>query len=58
MTDGPAYCIAQTYRGNRFEQPEFCETEVENPGDLCSVHDVEDRSDADYENYLESLRKE
>lgn len=58
MTDHPFYCTAQTYRGTRFEPPEFCETEVENPGDLCARHDEDDRSDADYDNYPESLRKE
>lgn len=58
MSDHPFYCIAQTHPGSRYEAPEFCETEVENPGDLCPAHDAEDRSDADYDNYLESLRKE
>lgn len=59
MTDDyPIYCSAQTYRATRFEPAEHCETEVETEGDLCADHDAEDRSDADYENYLESLRKE
>jgi hypothetical protein len=51
------YCPAQTYRGNRFEPDEYCETEVADYGDLCDRHEEEDRADADYENYLESLRK-
>ena len=58
MSEGPNYCTAQTHRGSRYEPPEFCEEEVENAGDLCARHDEDDRSDADYENYLESLRKE
>jgi hypothetical protein len=57
MTD-PIYCPAQTYAGSRFEPKEFCETEVEEYGDFCPAHDAEDRADADYDNYLESLRKE
>lgn len=58
MSDQPIYCPAQTFAGNRFEPSEYCETEVEDYGDFCSVHDAEDRSDADYDNYLESLRDE
>lgn len=58
MSDHPFYCPEQTYRGNRFEPPEFCETEVENPGDLCPVHEEDDRSDEAHDDYLESLRKE
>lgn len=58
MSDGPNYCTAQTFRGNRFEPPEFCETEVDQPGDLCPVHEEDDRSDEAYDAYLENLRKE
>jgi hypothetical protein len=36
---------------------EYCETEVDDYGQLCDRHDEDDRSDADYDNYLESLRK-
>lgn len=52
------YCTAQTYRATRDSPAEFCENEVPEEGDLCSEHDAEDRSDADYDDYLESLRKE
>lgn len=52
------YCSAQTYQQTRDNPAEHCETEVDHEGDLCIRHDEEDRSDADYENYLESLRKE
>lgn len=58
MTYHPAYCPAQTFRGTRFEPPEFCEEEVENGGDFCARHDEDDRADEAYDNYLESLRKE
>lgn len=59
MTDGPAYCTAQTYRRTRDNPAEYCETEVEQEGDYCERHDEDDRRmDADYEYYLESLRKE
>jgi hypothetical protein len=54
----PIYCPAQTYAGSRFEPKEYCENEVASEGDLCSEHDAEDRSDSDFENHLESLRKE
>lgn len=57
MTD-PIYCAAQTYRATRDNPAEYCETEVEDHGDLCARHDDDDRSDTDYDNYLESLRKE
>jgi hypothetical protein len=57
MTAEVIYCPAQTYRGNRFEPAEYCENEVSDYGDLCDRHDEDDRSDADYEDYLESLRK-
>ena len=56
--DHPLYCHAQTYAATRFSPAEFCENEVADYGDLCPTHDAEDRSDADYDNYLESLRKE
>lgn len=51
------YCPAQTYRANRDMPAEFCESEVSDYGQLCARHDEDDRSDANYENYLESLRK-
>ena len=51
------YCPAQTYRATRDMPAEYCENEVADYGDLCARHDAIDRSDADYENYLESLRK-
>lgn len=57
MSD-PIFCAAQTYPRTRESPAEFCENEVPEEGDLCREHDAEDRSDADYENYLESLRKE
>jgi len=52
----PIYCPAQTFRGNRFEPSEYCETEVADYGDLCSQHDAEDRADADYEAHRERER--
>ena len=52
MTD-PVYCPAQTYRQTRDTPAEFCENEVEDYGDLCPEHDEDDRSDADYDRYLE-----
>lgn len=52
------YCAAQTYRATRETPAEYCENEVDDYGDLCAVHDGEDRADADYDNHLESLRKE
>ena len=54
----PIYCPAQTYAGSRFEPKEYCENEVEDYGDMCAKHDDDARIDADYDNYLESLRKE
>jgi len=51
------YCSARTYPATPFEPAEYCENEVNDYGDLCARHDEEDRSDADYENYLEILRK-
>lgn len=52
------YCPAQTYPQTPFEPAEYCTNEVPDYGDLCSIHDAEDRADADYDAYLESLRKE
>lgn len=52
------FCPAQTYARTRDMPEEFCDELVSEEGDLCEFHDAEDRSDADYENYLESLRKE
>ena len=43
------YCPAQTFRGTRLEPSEYCETEVDDYGDLCDKHDEADRADADYE---------
>ena len=50
------YCPAMTYRQTRDTPAEYCENEVEDYGDLCDQHEFTDRSDADYENYLEGLR--
>ena len=58
MCADPIYCPAQTYPSTPFEPAEYCENEVAEYGDLCPKHDEEDRADADYDNYLESLRKE
>lgn len=52
------YCPAQTYPRTPFEPAEYCENEVDDYGDLCARHEEEDRSDADYDNYLESMRNE
>ena len=56
MTADPIYCPAQTYRQTRDTPAEYCENEVEDYGDLCPEHNEDDRADADYDNYLESLR--
>lgn len=53
-----AYCSFQTYAATRLEPSEFCETQVDGYGDLCVRHDEDDRADALYDDYLESLRKE
>ena len=53
MTDS-ILCHAQTYRATRDTPAEFCETEVEDYGDLCAVHDEDDRADEHYEAWLES----
>jgi len=50
------YCPAQTYRQTRDNPAEFCETEVQEYGDLCDRHDEDDRADAMYDDYLEGLR--
>jgi len=50
----PIYCPAQTYRATRDSPAEHCENEVEDFGDLCAVHDEDDRSDELYEAWLES----
>jgi len=47
-------CPAQTYRGSSLEPSEYCETEVDDYGMLCAVHDEDDRSDELYEAWLES----
>jgi len=51
-------CPARTYPATPFEPAEFCETEVDDYGDLCAVHDEDDRSDELYEQYLESKYEE
>lgn len=56
MSPDPIYCPALTYRQTRDTPAEYCETEVADYGDLCDRHDEDDRADADYENYQESLR--
>jgi hypothetical protein len=59
MTTGdPIFCPAQTYRQTRDMPAEYCENEVPEEGDLCARHDEDERADDQYENYLESLRKE
>ena len=58
MTAEVIYCPAQTYARTRDSPAEFCENEVEDYGDFCAQHDEDDRADADYDNYRESLRKE
>ena len=47
------YCPAQTYRQTRDTPAEYCETEVENYGDLCPAHDEGARMEDDYDRYLE-----
>ena len=44
----PIYCPAQTFAGRYYndpEPPEYCEAEVENEGDYCPKHEVEDDYD-------------
>lgn len=52
------FCPVQTYPQTRDSPAEYCEELVSEYGDLCERHDTEDRVDADYDNYLESLRNE
>jgi hypothetical protein len=48
------YCPAQTYRQTRDTPAEYCENEVDDYGDLCSVHDADARMDDDYDRYLDA----
>ena len=50
----PIYCSAQTYRATRDSPAEYCETEVADFGDLCALHDEDDRSDALYDAWRDS----
>jgi hypothetical protein len=50
------YCPAQTYARTRDTPAEYCETEVANEGDLCPIHDADDRADEEYERYREDQR--
>ena len=50
----PIYCTAQTFRGNRFEPSEYCETEVDDEGDLCELHDEQDRAADAYDAWKDS----
>ena len=50
----PIFCPAQTYRATRETPAEFCENEVFEEGELCSVHDAEARCEDDYDRYLQS----
>lgn len=52
------FCPAQTFPRTRFEPAEYCEELVSEYGDYCPKHDADDRADDQYDNYLESLRKE
>lgn len=52
------FCPVQTYPRTRDTPAEFCDELVSDYGDLCELHDEADRADDQYENYLESLRKE
>jgi len=52
----PIYCPARTYPATPFEPAEYCTNEVNDYGDLCAVHDEEDRSDADYDAWKERER--
>ena len=49
----PIYCTAQTFHGTREEPSEYCETEVDCEGDLCSEHDADARMDDDYDRHLQ-----
>ncbi len=48
----PILCPANTYARTMVSPEEFCETEVEQEGDLCPAHEEPD-DDFDYERYLE-----
>jgi len=50
----PIYCPAQTYRATRDSPAESCENEVADYGDLCSIHEEDDRADELYDAWLES----
>lgn len=50
----PIYCPAQTYRQTRETPGEYCETEVAEYGDLCELHDEQDRAEEAYENWKEA----
>lgn len=58
MVSEPIYCSAQTYHATRDNPAEWCEELVDEHGDLCPIHEEADRADADYDNYLESLRED
>ena len=51
----PILCPARTYPATRDSPAEHCENEVEDYGDLCAVHDEDDRADDLYDAYLDSL---
>jgi hypothetical protein len=55
MSD-PIYCPAQTFAGTYVEPAEYCETEVDDYGDMCERHDEEDRAAAAYEAWQEDSR--
>lgn len=52
------YCPAQTYPQTRDNPAEYCEELVSDYGDFCPRHEECDRSDAVYDDYLESMRNE
>lgn len=41
-TEETFYCSAQTYRATRYDPAEYCEEEVDNDGDLCRGHQMEE----------------
>lgn len=53
MTDR-ILCPAQTYPQTRDTPAEYCENEVADYGDLCSVHDAAAREDDDYDRFLDA----
>ncbi len=53
MTD-QIYCPAQTYARTRDTPAEYCENEVADYGDLCSAHDLDARSEDEYDRYLQT----